>query len=445
MLTEWNFDGLVGPTHNYAGLSPGNLASVGNRARVSHPRRAALEGLGKMRFVASLGVAQAVLPPHPRPDVQTLKRVGFRGSDEEVLAQAFSSNEQLVRLCASASAMWTANAATATPSTDTADGRLHLTPANLQAMFHRTLEPAVTTRVLRRIFASPRHFVVNDPLPPSRLFADEGGANHTRLETDRGAVHLLAWGRRALEEDAPTRHPARQTREASEALMRLHGLDPKRTLLPRQHPSGIDAGAFHTDVVAVGTGRFLMLHALAFAHQESLLQELERLLGPSFVAAVATEDELPIAHAIAAYPFNSQLVTLADASLAIIAPVEARENEHARRFLERVVREPNPVASVHYLDVRESMQNGGGPACLRLRVPMTDEQSGALDARVALDDALFEELERWVTRHYREELHPRDLGDPALHREQAQALDELTRILHLGTLYDFQRDGGRPD
>ena len=45
-LTEINFDGLVGPSHNYAGLSIGNLASTRNAGQLSQPRRAALEGFG---------------------------------------------------------------------------------------------------------------------------------------------------------------------------------------------------------------------------------------------------------------------------------------------------------------------------------------------------------------------------------------------------------------
>lgn len=437
MLTEWNFDGIVGPTHNYAGLSEGNLASSGNEGRVSNPRAAALQGLAKMRFVAGLGVPQAVLPPHPRPDLPVLRRLGFRGADEEVIARAFRENEQLVRLCSSASAMWAANAATVTPSTDTEDARLHLMPANLSAMFHRAIEAPTTLRILLSIFRDGTHFAVRAPLPAS--LGDEGAANHTRLETGEGAVHLFAWGREAFGRPAaPTRFPARQTKEASEAVARLHRLDATRTLFARQHPRGIDAGAFHTDVLAVGTGRFLMCHEFAFADLDTVRAKLSRLLGESFHLVVATNDELPLADAISAYPFNSQLLSLPDGTMCVVAPVESRDNERARAFLERVVSGPGPVTKVHYLDVRESMHNGGGPACLRLRVPMTDAESQALGARVALDDALATELESWINRHYRDRLSPADLGDPTLWREQQAALDELTTLLKLGAVYDFQ-------
>lgn len=438
MLTEWNFDGLVGPTHNYAGLSEGNLASTGNEGRVSNPRAAALQGLAKMRFVSELGVAQAVLPPHPRPHLPTLRRLGFRGSPEEMIARAFRQNEQLVRQCSSASAMWTANAATVTPSTDAQDGRLHLTVANLSAMFHRAIEAPTTTRVLRRVFGNESLFAVHEALPGA--FGDEGAANHTRLHTEEGVVHLFAWGQEALASPKPTtRFPARQAREASASVARLHRLDPRRTVFAQQHPRGIDAGAFHTDVLAVGTGRLLLCHELAFNELDVLTNALARLLGDTFRLVVARNDELPVEDAIGAYPFNSQLVTLADGSMRVIAPVESQDNDRARSFFDRVVASDNPVTAVHYLDVRESMNNGGGPACLRLRVQMTDDEAAALGARVRLDDALHHDLQRWIGKHYRDRLRPEDLGDPLLWREQQRALDELTRLLRLGSVYDFQR------
>src|SRR5215470_10206798 len=240
---EWNFDGLVGPTHNYAGLSPGNLASQTHEGQVSNPREAALQGLEKMRFVASLGVGQAVLPPHERPSLRTLRRLGFRGSDEEVIVQAARDpqlGDHLLRISSSAAAMWTANAATAVPSSDARDRRLHLIPANLTAMFHRALEAETTGRVLRAIFSDPRSFEVHDPLPGGAHFADEGAANHTRLFAGDRAVHLYAWGRRAFGERTaagePVRYPARQTLEASQALAPLCRVDPARALFPQQHP-----------------------------------------------------------------------------------------------------------------------------------------------------------------------------------------------------------------
>jgi succinylarginine dihydrolase len=438
---EYNFDGLVGPTHNYAGLSVGNLASLAHEGQVSSPRRAALQGLEKMRFVASLGVGQAVLPPQPRPSLRTLRALGFTGKDEAVVRHAATEAEALLRLVSSAAAMWTANAATVAPSEDSADKKMHLTPANLAAMFHRSLEADTTFAVLGRIFEDARHFSVHAPLPGGAHLADEGAANHTRLAVPgRPAVHLFAWGRSSFRPSTvPVRFPARQTQEASEALARLHALAPGACLFPQQAPAGIDAGAFHTDVLAVGNDSFLMLHALAFLETEALLHTLKTKLGSSFQYVLADENELPATDAVQAYPFNSQVLTLPGGGMCIVAPKESEERPKARAFLERVLAEDNPVQAVHYLDVRESMNNGGGPACLRLRVRLTDEERAAVRARVFYDEALHADLEAWVRRHYRERLAPDDLRDPALAKESMAALDALTGLLRLGSVYDFQK------
>jgi succinylarginine dihydrolase len=445
---EVQFDGIVGPTHNYGGLSPGNVASLAHEGQTSNPRAAARQGLAKMRFVRDLGVPQAVLPPQDRPSLASLRRLGFSGSDEAILAAAGAGDGLLLRLCSSASAMWTANAATVAPSADTDDARVHLTVANLQQMFHRAIEAPTTTRVLERIFADAARFSVHAPLPGGGQFADEGAANHLRLATSRGAAHVFAWGRSAFggaSADAskpapqPARHPARQAREASEAVMRLHRLRPERCFFPRQHPDGIDQGAFHTDVLAVGTETFLMLHDLAFAEVDGLLRDLRRALGDELEVVRASSQELPVDRAVAAYPFNSQIVATADGSLAIVAPEDAREDAASHAFLDRVLQSGGSVRAVHYIDVRQSMHNGGGPACLRLRVPLTDDEMGALGAHVLLDDALHDALAAWIDRHYRDRLAPSDLADPAVARESLQALDELTGILSLGSVYDFQR------
>jgi succinylarginine dihydrolase len=440
-MREYNFDGLVGPTHNYGGLSIGNVASMTHGGAASSPRQAALQGLTKMKFVRDLGVGQAVLPPQERPHLRTLRALGFGGTDEEVIARAASESEHLLRLCSSAASMWTANAATVAPSRDTADHKLHLTPANLNQMFHRAIEADTTHRVLRAIFADEGRFAVHAPLPGAGPFGDEGAANHTRLEVEgRPAVHVLAWGRKAYGEfDAPARFPARQTLEASQALARLHQLAPAQVLLPQQHPRGIDAGAFHTDVMAVGNGAFLMLHELAFLDREGLLKSLREKLGPALKVEVASEGELPAEKAVKAYPFNSQVVTLPTGDMAIIAPVDAEEDPAARRFLERVVAGDNPVKAVHYLDLRQSMRNGGGPACLRQRVALTEAEQQAIRADVFLTDGLHAALVAWVTRHYRDRLTAADLGDPLLHREGMAALDALTQLLKLGSVYDFQQ------
>lgn len=445
-MPEIQFDGLVGPTHNYGALSPGNVASSAHGGQPSRPRAAALEGLSKMRLVRGLGVVQAVLPPHERPRLSALRTHGYRGSDEEVIAAVAAADPLLLSRCSSASAMWTANAATVVPSCDTRDGKVHMVPANLEHMVHRSIEPDTTTRVLRTIFHDPARFVVHDPLPSGVGLADEGAANHVRLATSRQALHLFAWGKEGLtmrkgprrHAEGPRRYPARQTMEASIALTAMLGLDAIE-FLAQQHPDGIDAGAFHTDVVAVGNERFFMLHELAFVHQGRLLDELRARLGEELIVAQASSDELPIERAVASYVFNSQVLTLPHGSMAIVAPEDARQDAASRGFLERAAAAAGPSTVLEYVDVRQSMKNGGGPACLRLRVLLSDEEVEALSGRVIVDDVLDRALVAWVERHYRERLVPADLADPLLARETMRALDELTTILGLGAVYDFQR------
>jgi succinylarginine dihydrolase len=438
-MREVQFDGLVGPTHNYGGLSPGNVASTEHEGQESNPRAAAKQGLAKMRFVRELGVAQAILPPQDRPSLTTLRRLGFFGSDEEVLAKAAAGDGLMLRVCSSASSMWTANAATVAPSCDTSDGRVHFVPANLQQMFHRSIEAPTTTRVLRAIFADESAFVVHDPLPGGGHFADEGAANQTRLATSKGVAHLFAWGKHAWGGGpSPKRFPARQTREASLALARLHRIEKAKCLFPQQHPDGIDRGAFHTDVMAVGNGSFLMLHELAFADKAGLLRELRQALGDELFVVEASEHELPAENAVHAYPFNSQVLSLPSGDMAIVAPLDSQEDEKARAFLEKVTGAGGPVKVVHYLDVRQSMHNGGGPACLRLRVPLHDAEVAKVKARVLFTPELETRLGAWVDKRYRDRLLPRDLGDPSLAREAMTALDELTALLGIGSVYDFQ-------
>ena len=442
---EINFDGLVGPTHNYAGLSEGNLASARNRDTVARPRDAALQGLAKMQRLRALGLAQGVLPPHERPNITWLRTLGFSGSDGEVWSQAWRSEPTIARAALASSAMWAANAATVSPSADCADGRLHASVANLQTMLHRLLEAEQTERTLRRLLPDEARFSVHAALLPHDALSDEGAANHMRMAAHQGApgVEIFIYGRRAGE--ARTGFPARQTLEASQAIARRHGLDPARTVFARQAPQAIDAGAFHNDVVAVAHEHVLFHHEDAFADKPALYAEVRaKAQGFTPVFVEVPSARVGLDDAVSSYLFNSQLVRLPRAaSLTLIAPTEVRENNKTAAVVEELTAQPNAaIGRVEYVEVRESMRNGGGPACLRLRIVMTPAERAAAAQGFFLDDALAAKLEAWIKTHYREELAPADLGDPALVDETRRALDELTRILPLGgDFYPFQRTG----
>ena len=440
MSAEINFDGIPGPTHNYAGLARGNLAAQRNALLPANPREAALQGLAKMRALAARGIPQAVLPPHERPYLPALRALGFDGSDADALARAARDAPALLAACSSAAAMWVANAATVSPSADTHDGRMHFTPANLVANFHRSLEAATTTRVLRAIFADAAHFAVHDPLPAAPQLGDEGAANHTRFTTGGAGVEFFVYGKSAYAGGAvPAAFPARHTREASEAIVRRHGLAAARVVYAQQDPAAIDAGVFHNDVIAVGTGRVLLCHERAYVDQPGVLASLAAAVGPAFVPLVVSDAELSVAEAVATYLFNSQLIERPDGRLILIAPAEVHEHPRARAVVERFAARGDPIGEILAFDLRQSMKNGGGPACLRLRVALTPAERAAIGANVFLNDALAGALDGWIRRHYRDRLLPQDLADPALLDESRRALDELSKLLVIGSVYSFQR------
>ena len=439
---EVNFDGLVGPTHNYAGLSPGNLASQRHLGQPSNPRAAALQGLAKMKLLHELGVKQAVLPPQERPNVGLLRRLGFSGDAAAVLRQAQREAPHLLAASASASSMWAANAATVSPSADADDGRVHFTPANLISHLHRAQETDTTARALRLIFADEKHFAHHDSLPPVPQMGDEGAANHTRLCPRHGehGVEIFVYG------ESTGRYPRRQKREASAAIARMHRLDPRRTLLVEQSAEAIDAGVFHNDVIAVGNEKVLFYHEQAFAEGRAAVDRIRRAFGElgggELVVVEVSAQQLSLADAVSTYLFNSQLVTLPDGSMALVHPIECREHAGAQRVLDTIVASDNPIRHLFAVDTRQSMRNGGGPACLRLRVVLTRDQLASVQPDVLYSPQLHQRLEAWIAKHYRDTLTPAELADPKLLAESRAALEVLTHILNLGAFYKFQ---GKPE
>lgn len=442
---EANFDGLVGPTHNYAGLSFGNVASQTNEKSVANPLAAAKQGLRKMKQLADLGFLQGVLPPQERPSLRLLRELGFSGSDAAVIERAAKDAPELLAAASSASAMWTANAATVSPSADTRDGRVHFTPANLTSKLHRAIEHEATRRTLSAIFADPQRFAVHEALPGTPALGDEGAANHTRFCAQYGerGVEFFVYGRSEYRRGPePVRYPARQTFEASRAIAQRHGLSEDGTVYAQQSPEVIDAGVFHNDVIAVGNRQTLFCHQRAFVEQEAVYDRLRAQLdgaGARLNVIEVPDARVSVADAVSSYLFNSQLLARADGRDVLVVPQECRENPHVSAYLDDLVGGSGPIGEVLVFDLRESMKNGGGPACLRLRVVLNEAERRAVAPGVWIDDGLFTRLDAWIGKHYRDRLAPGDLADPKLLDESRTALDELTQILGLGSLYDFQR------
>ena len=417
MSVEINFDGIIGPSHNYAGLSPGNLAATRNAGQVARPKAAALQGIAKMRANLALGLTQGILLPHARPDHAWLTTLStdYATAAPHLKAQALS-----------ASAMWAANAATVSPAADTQDGRCHLTVANLTTMPHRSHEWQSTLAQLSLAFAHPA-FAVHPPVPAP--FGDEGAANHMRLCAEHGApgVEVFVYGVTG----GP--FPARQHVEASRAIARRHGLSPDRTLFVEQSADAIAAGAFHNDVVAVANETVLFAHEQAFADRDRFHAELRAAM-PSVEIVEVPAARVSLEDAIASYLFNAQLVTLPDGGgMALILPGEARANDRVWTWLTEMVVGNGPIRRLEVVDVRESMANGGGPACLRLRVVA---DPAMIDPRFLVDAAKLDRIAAVIDAHWPDSIAPGDIGDPALIERIERARASLLESLDLVGLID---------
>jgi succinylarginine dihydrolase len=444
LALEFNFDSLVGPTHNYAGLSFGNIASKSNAGTISNPKQAAKQGLQKMRTLMQLGIPQAVLPPQQRPNFALLRSLGFNGNEAQILEKTYKYQPKLLAACHSAASMWAANMATVSPSCNTNDSKLHLTPANLTHNLHRAQEAEFSYKLLSKIFANSNFFKVHKPLAAYTDLGDEGAANHNILCTDYGqpGLEIFVYGKLGLEDASkkPAHFPSRQSRLASSTIIRQHGLRAEQTLLVQQNPLAIDAGIFHNDVICVMNKNVIFYHEKAFLDSNQVIQQIKQKFTSACYFIEVSDNQLSLATAVETYIFNSQLVSLANGDMALIVPMECKHSKQASDLLDSIVSANNPINKIQHVECRESMRNGGGPACLRLRVVLTPEQQQACHQGIFLDDNLYTKLDAWIDRHYRDHLAAEDLLDPLLSQEVLEALAELTDILKLGSIYPFQQN-----
>lgn len=445
---EVNFDGLPGPTHNYCGLAGDNKASTDSQYLTSNPKAAALQGLGKMKLLHDKGLKQGILPPLERPHFPTLRKMGFQGTEEEIIRTIRKQCPELLEHLFSSSYMWVANSSTITPSIDSGDDRMHITPANKNSQFHRAMEVADTTKLLKRIFSDRLYFKHHDPLLSCGHLGDEGAANHIRFCREHGGsgVHLFVYGNNNNKmERIPTKYPPRQSLHASQSIARLHNIFKNLSVFAQQHPEALNAGAFHNDVISMGNQNFFVMHELAFLDSKKVLQELQEKVqeycNTELMVMMVPESRISLKTAIKTYLFNSQIVTFPDETMAIIAPTECERERSTREYLEELQKHPDtPIRNIHYVNLEQSMKNGGGPGCLRIPVVMNQEELNATYPHVLFSDRLYERLVEWVNHHYRDRLSFEDFKDPKLIEETQTALDELTKILRFGSFYSFQEE-----
>lgn len=439
---EVNFEGLPGPSYLHAGLPIGNLAAARNAAAISNPRLAAFESIRKMRALHALGVKQVLVPPYPRPSVSLLRACGYTGTDADVILSAGRERPDLLRASYSAAGMWFANAASVSPSSDTGDGRLHVTPSNMVTNVARAIDSRCTDIVMRWLL--PEEIACHHaPLPPSMQLSDEGAANAMRFCRSPGepGVTTFVFGRttkltpagvrKQWGTEVPMVHEARHAYDASEAIARQHGLRPDAVSFIRQNPRAIDGGAFHNDVIATSHENILLFHSDAFVNADQGVSQLrtvvERVCQVELVAIEISAEDLSVEQAVKTYLFNSQIVTVPSGRMVMLVTEQCVQDPQACAVLKRLVADRRiPIDEFYPVALSESMTGGGGPACLRLRVMMTRTERERVPMGAWIDDGLLEWLEEWATTYYRTKLDPTlDVTDPSLAHEVRNALEVL--------------------
>ena len=198
-------------------------------------------------------------------------------------------------------------------------------------------------------------------------------------------------------------------------------------MLVEQSRAAVDAGAFHNDVVAVSNLELMLAHPDAFTDFANVQAAVCGGLPGAKVVAV---EGLPLADAIASYLFNSQLISLPEGGMAMVLPAEVRDNHTASRALDAALGQAGDVRKTVFVDVRESMRNGGGPACLRLRVPVSAADQAAIHPGYILDEARLDRLARLIETHWPVAVAPADLSNPALWETARGADAALTNFIN---------------
>jgi len=445
---EFYMMGLPGPTHFFGGLSKGNLASENYIGMDSNPKKAAIQALDTMFYLSKLGAKVIVIPPQERPHIPSLKRLGFTGTAETILSEANKNAPWLLERLSSASSMFMANSATVTPSIDAVDQHVHFTPANCGTYLHRSIEKETNSDLFQALFPNSILFSHHQPLPINSYFFDEGSANHLRFcrSYEGPGVHLFVYGNNTIEniEFQPLKNPSRQTLQSSEAIARLHQIYPGQVVFAQQNSRLIDQGVFHNDLISTSNQNLFLYHEAAFNNTLDVLEELKEKIAAScdieLFPIEIKEEQISIEDVINSYLFNSLILTLPDGSMTLIAPQQCSEFPSVENFLKELTSSNlNPIGEVHYVNLDESMHNGGGPACLTLKMILNENEMAELNPKMLLDERLYQRLADSIMSHYRSNLTPEDLADSTLYQEQCAALDELTTIFNLGSLYSFQR------
>ena len=438
-MPEVNFDGLIGPTHNYSGLSDGNIASKKNFSSPSYPKKAALQGIKKAEILINSGLQQGFFLPHERPFLPGLKQLGFTGSNEEILKSAYKFSKVLLSNFTSASSMWAANAATISPSFDTKDKKVHITPANLKSMFHRSIETEFTHKQCKLIFEE-NCFKVHEPALSISGKGDEGAANHLRISRSHNekGFEIFVYGDSGFSRNNTS--IKRQALEVSKSIANNHNLDVENTFFLQQNSEAIEKGSFHNDIVSLSNENIFIAHEKAFQDKDELAKLLKTLESKidNFQYIEISDSEVPLNCIIDSYLLNSQLSTNGQNEMMLVLPEEVQSYKNCMAWLDKL-KQISDVKLFDFVNIKQSMMNGGGPACLRLKVILDNDEIKKLNQKFLMNSERLDSIKSLIEREYRDILHPDDLPDPNLLDESRRVLDELTQIFDVGSIYEFQK------
>ena len=234
---------------------------------------------------------------------------------------------------------------------------------------------------------------------------------------------------------------ARQAEEISQAVSTQHQLDPDRVLFLKQNEQAINSGSFHNDIVSLANEEVFIFHQEAFADRVELERVLHHMKDhvKGFHPIEILSEDISLDDLVSSYLLNSQLITVKNNEMMMLLPEEVQNHPNCMRWLDEI-KSSSPVKHIEFVDIRQSMMNGGGPACLRFKTVVNNDEFDKINKKFLLSPKKLMDLRALVSKHYRDQLNPEDLLDIKLMQESYTFLDELTQLLDLGAIYNFQKN-----
>ena len=371
MLKQVFIDTIPGPTNHFGGHAVGNIASMNSKNNILNPQKAALEWLEKVKKVAMIGGNQFVLPPQRRP--LTHKKKTLTQSD------------------ISSSFIWMANAGLFIPRIDTQLENNQFIPANMKQSEHRNIEHPFHQYWLKKILKYSKcnfHKILD--------INDEGSANSIRLwhKKNQCGVNIFVYGK------PNARYPIRQSKSSCEKIINI--TKPRHYILLEQTKEAIDAGVFHNDVIAFGFKNTIICHEKAFSNQKQELKKLKKIFTNSLNAPLniveIANNSLSLNAAVKTYLFNSQVIEINN-KFELICPIEVKENPNSYKITEKWVTN-GLFNKVHFVNIKSSLKNGGGPACLRLCLYLNDNEVKKIPTKFKLDKTKYKKISKIILEHY---------------------------------------------